>query len=248
MIVILRPLTKDVWAGIFKYKGCFEDIGTYYTRSGRRYTGLSKEDEVKFAELSNGKGLHPESNFWDTFYVRSLGKDLYLHLDNPLDELKYLFLKNHKRVANGISDKKPTANFVLINQEAEAKEANEFSRIKRRALREFDKLTPNDMRKALRLFGHNAESMNNEMVEHNLGEIVEGNPEKFLDLWVNNTSKDTEFLIKTAVAKNIIRKNKTVYKYGTDVIGYTLEDAILYIDNPVNNDLKTAILREIEVK
>jgi hypothetical protein len=248
MMVILRPLNKDSWSGIIKYKNCFEDIGSYYTRSGRRYTGLTPEDEEKYKDVVGAESLSPYSRFWDTFSIRTTGKDLYLDIDKIEDLFKYTFLKNHKRVANGLGNMKATANFVLINQEAEAKEANTFARLKRRAIIEFGKLTPNEMRQCLRLFGHNAESMDAEIVEQKLGDIVEGNPDKFLAMWVDNTTKDTEFLIKTAVSKNILRKNKTTYKYGTDVVGYTLEDAIAYLDNPLHNDIKLAIAREIDIK
>jgi hypothetical protein len=247
MNIILRPLTKDAWAGVIKYKNCHEDLAPYFTRSGRIYTGLTTEDEKRLGE-SLREELHPNSNFWKTFHVRTSGKDIYLDIDKPEDELKYLFLKNHKRVANGFGDKKATANFVLINQEAEAKEANVFARVERRATIEFGKLTPKDMRQCLRIFGHNAENIDSEIVESKLYDIIKGNPQKFLDMWVDNKTKETEILIKTAVAKNILRKNKTVYKYGTDVIGYTMEDAIIYLDNPVNQDIKIAIVREIETK
>ena len=247
MQVILRPITKDPWAGIYKYRGCNEDLAPYFTRTGRIYTGLTESDEQRLGEKLH-LDLHSGSDFWKTFYVRTSGKDVFLNLEDPLDELKYLFLKNNKFVKNGISEFKATANFVLINQEAEAKEANAFGRIKRKAYAEMGKLSTQEMRQALRLFGFNAESLDAEVVEQKLADIVEGNPQKFLDNWVNNTSKDTEFLIKTAVAKNILRKNKTVYKYGTDTIGYTLEDAISYLDNPEHQDVKRVIAREIDVK
>lgn len=245
-MIILRPTSKDSWAGIFKYKNCHEDLAPYFTRSGRIYTGLTEADEKRLGELLH-LDLHFNSEFWKTFAVRTSGKDLFLNIDDPFDELKYLFLKNHKRVANGINDRKSTANFVLINQEYEAKEANKFSKIKRQAYVALGKMSVQDMRKALRLFGVNADSTDSEVVEQRLTDIVEENPQKFLDMWVNNDSKDTEYLIKSAVSKNIIRKNKTVYKYGTDVLGYTLEDAINHLDNPEHQELKIAIAKAIDV-
>ena len=247
MIVTLRPLTKDAWAGIIKYKNCHEDLAPYFTRSGRIYTGLTPEDEIRLGEQL-GLDLKTGSDYWKMFHVRTSGKDIYLHLDEPFDELKYLFLKNHKRVANGLADRKATANFVLINQEVEAEETNKLNRAKRRALKELDKMTYNDIKQCLRLFGHNADNMNAEVAEAKLTEIVEGNPDKFIEKWINNQTKDTEYLIKQAVSKNILRKNKTVYKFGTDIIGYTLEDSIIYLDNPLNQDVKIAIMRDIEVK
>ena len=252
MNIILRPTGKDAWAGIFKYRGCNEYIGPTFTRTGRLYTGLTKEDEIRLGEKL-GFSLNQTSpegkEFWESFSIRTSGKDVYLYVDDdPMDELKWLYLKGHKNVMNGVNDRKPGARFMLINQEEEAVESNKFNRIKRRAIIEFNKLTTEEMRKVLRIFGHNAENMTPEVVENKLMEIVEGNPEKFLDNWVDNSSKDTDYLIKTAISKNILRKNKTIYKYGTDVIGYTLEDAISYLDNPEHSDIKLAILKQVNTK
>jgi hypothetical protein len=245
--IILRPLLKDAWAGVHVYRNCHHDLAPYFTRSGQVYTGLTKEDEVRLGELLH-KDLHPGADFWKNFFIRTSGKDIYLDLTDPMDELKYLFLRNNKRVANGTGDRKPTANFVLINQEEESKELNSFNRIKRQAMKEFDKMTPNEMRQCLRVFGHSAESLDNEVTEAKLSEIIEGNPQKFLDNWVNNQTRDTDYLIKSAISKNVIRKNKSIYKYGSDVIGHTLEETIDYLDDPINQDIKLAIIKEMGIK
>jgi hypothetical protein len=257
MKVILRPLNRNGWAGVIKYKDCFEKIGPYLTRSGNLYTGL--EDIVvngkvtinpdrERLEKSTGLDLSPNSEYWITFRVRTAGKDIFLDTSDAFDEIRYLFLKNHKNVMSSIMDRKPTANFVLINQEDEAKEANNFNRLKRRAIKEFDKLTSEEIGQALRILGHNADNISKEIAEQKLYDLVEADPEKFLDKWVNNNTKDTEYLIKTAVSKNILRKSKNIYKYGTDIIGHTLEDTINYLDDTANQDLRVAIMKEVEVK
>lgn len=253
MEVILRPLRKNQWAGVFKYKNCSDYLGSYWTRSGSLYTGLTKEDGVSEdifnkLQIATGQNLHPSSEFWKTFTVRITGREIFLHTEDPWDELRYLFLKNHKRVANGLSDSKPTANYVLVNQETEATEANKFNQIKRKAMKEFDKLSLTDMRKLLRLYGTKPDSLTSELVESKLFEFVEKDPSKFLDKWVNNSTRETEYLIQEAIAKNVIRRNKSEYKYGTDVVGHSLDDAIVYLDSPENRDLKAVITNEINSK
>lgn len=247
MTIILRALATDPWTKVFKYKNCYEGIYTYYTRSGRRYTGLSKEDQERL-EKELQLDLRPESNFWDNFIIKHYGKDLYFDLNDPMDELKYTFCKNHKRCSDSIGVRKPTANFVLINQESEAKEINSLNRVRRRAIIEFGKMTSTEIKQCLRILGFSADSMSSEVAEAKLSDYVEANAQKFLDKWVDNKTKDTEYLIGQAVAKNILRKNKTVYKYGSDVIGYTLEDTVTYLNNPLNQDIKKAIMSELEIK
>lgn len=267
MQVILRRYGKDQWSGIPVYKNCSTYLGSYFTRSGNLYTGLTKEDEKRLEEDLNypegtlrptytdpnsqliGPNKQRILGFWETFFIKVTGnQELTLDTSRPEDELKYLFLRNHKRVANGLGDRKPGVEFILVNKETEAEEVNKINKTKRRAIKEFDKLSPEQMRKCLRLYGVNSENSSNEVVEAKLFELIEKDPAKFFMKWVDNNLKDLEFLIEEAVANNIIRKNKTVYKYGTDMIGGTLDEAISYLNNPVNRDLKLTIQTELEAK
>jgi hypothetical protein len=247
MIVVLRPIGRKSWSGLIKYRNCYEDIGPYFTRSGRIYTGLTPEDEVRIGALL-GIDLRSSSEYWKEFFVRTSGKDLYLDTNDIHDELKYLFLKNHKRVKNSILENKASANFVLINKDEEAKRSNLYSKVKREAIKAFDDLTPEDMRKCLRIYGHNGDSMSNELVEKTLFDIVEGNPQGFVDKWVNNPYKETEALIERAIAKNIMRRNKNIYKYGTEIIGHNSGEVIGFLENPKNQDIKIAIMKQLESK
>ena len=103
MEVIVRIIKTNPWTGITKWPTCFDYVSTYLTRSGNLYTGLSVEDATRLEkEIGYPEGqLSPNSTFWDTFAVKIGKKDLILDTNRPEDELKYLFLKNHKRVANG---------------------------------------------------------------------------------------------------------------------------------------------------
>lgn len=247
MRVELRPLRQDAWSGITKYKNCYTDLAKYWTRSGSFYTGLTIEDAERLGAILN-IDLKPNSKFWDTFYIRVGDRPVILETDDPMDELRYLFLKNHKRVKTSLTEHKATADFVLINQEEIAARNNEFSRLKRQAFREFDKMTPEERRKALRIFGKSAENVNDELVESRLSEIVEGNPGGFIEKWVNNKSRETQYLLERAVSMNILRKNKRAFLYGTDIIGHDLYDAIIFLEDPKNQDLKISLLNQINAK
>lgn len=247
MIIILRPLGKDPWSGLKNYRNCYEDLGSYFTRSGRLYTGLTKADEERLGNLLS-LDLSPSSEFWRSFFIRTGTKDLYLDTVDPMDELRYIFLKSHKRVASSIFERKSSANFVLVNKDEEAKKSNIYGRLKRKAFREFDKLSREDIVKCLRLYGHNAENVSAEVAENMLSDIVEGNPSKFVELWVENKDKETQFLLEKAIARNVIRKNKNIYRYGSDTIGHGLDDTIGFLKDPKNQDIRIAIERAVETK
>lgn len=251
MKAVLTFKRKDPWSGFKVYNDCKHAITSYIMRSGVRYTGLNgSENDVVRTRLEKelGVDLRPHSTYWDNFAIFLGTQDVRLDTDVPEQELKYHFLKGHKRVALGLSDTKASTDYVLLQAEEEAKEANTKARLRRRALVEFEKLTPEDMRKALRLYGYSASSNSPEVVEDTLFKLVEENPKKFLMVWVDNKTKDTEYLIEEACSKSILRKQNTVYKYGSDVIGYTLGEAVSYLENPANRDLKVTIMAQMEGK
>jgi len=159
-----------------------------------------------------------------------------------------LFLKKHKRVADGLNNVTSSTDYVIINKDSEAKEVNKINKIKREAYREMDKMSIEDMRKCLRLYGIKSDTLSNEMVEAKLSEQIEAAPDKFIMKWVDNPNKEITFVIEEAIAKNIIRKNRTQYFFGTDLIGNGIDDVIAYLNNKKNQDIKLAIMGEIKSK
>lgn len=232
-----------------RYPNCSDALGAYYTRTGRIYTGLTPEDEKRLGDAL-GYDLRSGSSFWDSFRIRISSETIVLKPEeDPMDELKYLFLKSHKYVAASITDmSKPNATYYLSIAEEEAKVSNEYNKVKRNAYREFDKMKPEDVKKCLRIYGYSTDAISDSVAEDRLMTLIENNPLNFFKRWVDNKVRASEFLLKEGVSKNIIRKNKNIYTYGATTLGYTLEDAIAYIDSPENSDIKTTIINEINGK
>ena len=159
MEATLRFIRTNPWVGISKFKNCGDYIGPYWTRSGNRYTGLTEEDARRLEKaIGYPEGhLAPYSSFWATYSIKLGNKDLYIHTEKPEDELKYLFLKNHKRVAFGTSNITPSTDYLLSNSQAEAEENNKKFKVKREAYSAFTKMSLEEMRKCLRLYGIKSE-------------------------------------------------------------------------------------------
>ena len=250
MVVELKIKKKNPWAGLIKYKSCFDYIAPYYTRSGSIYTGLTPEDEKYFEKALGYEDGHlaKSSDFWTTFCVKVGSRTVLLDDSIPRQAMIIKFLSGHKRVATSLDKLTAGKDYLLINREAEAIEANKQNKLRRDAIKEFDKLSLDQMRKCLRLFGIKSDTMSNELVESTLFNFVDKQPKKFFDKWVDNKSKETEFLIEEAIAKGVIRKDKTHYFYGTDMFAESLQDAIAYLDNKKNQDLKLSIINETNNK
>lgn len=250
MEVIVRITKVNPWTGLTKWPTTFDYVGPYWTRTGNIYTGLSKEDARRLEkELNYEEGkLDPSSEFWTTFAVQLGKKDLILDTDKPYDELKYLFLKNHKRVADGMANMSPSKDYLLLNSNTEAEETNKRNKVKRDAYRELDKMSIEDMRKCLRLYGMKSGTMSNELIEAKLSEQIESAPDKFLMKWVNNPNKEMNWIIEEALSKNILRKNRAQYYFGTDLIGNGVEDVIAYLKDKKNQDILISIKNELKSK
>ena len=243
-------MKKSPWSGLIKYKNCFDYVSPYFTRSGSIYTGLTPEDEKYFEKvLGYPEGhLAKSSEFWSTFCVKIGTRSMILDDSIPRQAMIIKFLSGHKRVATSLDKMTAGKDYLLINREAEAVEANKANKLKREAVKEFDKLSLEQMRKCLRLYGIKADNMSNELVESTLFSLVDKNPKKFFDKWVKNSSKETEFILEEAIAKGVIRKDKTHYFYGSDMFADSLPDAIAYLDAKKNQDLKLSIINETQNK
>ena len=250
MVVELKIKKKNPWAGLIKYKSCFDYISPYFTRSGSIYTGLTPEEETYYEKaLGYPEGhLAKSSDFWNTFCVKVGSRTVLLDDSIPRQAMIIKFLSGHKRVATSLDKMDAGKDYLLINREAEAIEANKINKLRRDAIKEFDKLTLEQMRKCLRILGVKADTMSNELVESTLFSMVDKNPKQFFTKWVDNKSKETEFLLESAIAKGVIRKDRTQYYYGTELFADSLADAIAYLDAKKNQDLKLSIINQVENK
>lgn len=250
MVVELKIRKKNPWAGLLKYKQCFDYIAPYLTRSGSIYTGLTPEDEKKFEkELGLAEGtLSKTSPYWDTFCVKVGSRSLILDDQFPRQAMIIKFLEGHKRVATSLDKLNAGKDYLLINRQAEAIEKNKINKLRRDAIIAFGKLSLDEMRKCLRLFGVKSDNLSNELVESTLFSLIDKQPQNFFNKWVNNKTKETEFLIEEAISKGIIRKDHTQYYYGSEMLADTLADCIAYLDAKKNQDLKLSIINQIESK
>lgn len=250
MEVHLKFIRANNWSGFSKYPNCHEYLGSIWTRSGNRYTGLTEEDARRLeTAIGYPEGhLSPHSSFWISFAI-AVGKDgVTLHTERPEDELRYLFCKGHKRVALNKAAVRPCHDFVMINSEVDAVENNKHNKLRMKAFEHFKKMSVEEIRKCLRLYGKSALGTTSDVSEEKMFEMIDENPSKFLEIWVNNKSRETRYIIEEAVAKNILRRQKHLYYYGTDVIGRSLDDTIVTLDDKANQDLRMTILSELEAK
>lgn len=247
----LKPIRKDVFSKITRYSNTHVKIGPSLSiTSGDPVTGLTQEDESYFEDkLRMQPGtLSPKSDYWITFHI-PVGEDgLILNTENPEHELYVKFLKADMLVANGYSDRKSTAEFVLSCDDEEAKVSNESRKHKKEAYKIFSTLTPNDMRGILLMLGKPAQDVSDDIVEDQLGSEMEANFEKFVSIAGDEKLKYKVFLTK-AVNYGLVRRdgksNFADFYYKEVFLGKGIKEAADFIIAKANAAVYTGIKKEL---
>lgn len=228
------------------YKKAKQIIGAYYDSYGTMTTGLSEEDAERLGEIMN-KDLKPTSPFWYDYRIIITDRDLVLDTSKPEDELKYLVLKSHYKVKTSKADNNPYAEYEIFNELENAKDTNTKAAIKAKAYQLFATLTAEQKAELLKLYPGFSKTNNvhPELVESKLYERIESDPNKFVSL-VEDKNKDMKIFLKDLVSNDILRKNKSAYKYGSDFLGHDEESTIDFLNHPENQSLKITLMQELE--
>jgi hypothetical protein len=247
--VTLKPIKKNGWLpddhdGAIRYSKCFERLTVQAARgTGVLQTGLTEEDERRLEKkmnMSTGTLSRYNKDFWTMFRVDVPKEGQILDLSFPEDELKYLVLKAHQRVANSEMERfdSPFAEYVMTSEEQEAKVVNKKSKLKRKAYKVFSAMSTTEMRDVLKVLGKRAgDDSSVDFVESQLDKIVTDDPQNFL-----NTVEDPTFTMRAfiddCISSRVLIKNGTKYQLpGGDVVGYALEQTIEYLQNPSNQEV-----------
>lgn len=249
--VKIRLVKKQgAWNGFQRYSGTKDPITPYYDSTGLIYTGLDKENQEKFEKILNAD-LSPRSEFWKDYKVNMVGtKEKTLELVNPENELAYLFLLNHKRIAKSITDSDiGLKDYYIVDEDAEADLINSKADIKIKANLLFSKLSVDNKRDILKLYPGfvNTTNISSKVIDSKLYEQLEKDASKFI-IHAEDKKRDVKILLKDLVKATILRKNKSSYYYGDDFLGHDEESAISYIEDPTRQSLKIDLMAQLNKK
>jgi len=248
-LITIKPIKRPTWNGFMRFKNTKDSLGPMHDSTGTIVTGLTRDEAEALGKILQ-KDLSPASKFWYEYRVIMTDKDKVLNLDNPEHELAYKFLLADKRVANSQEEYDkglfPYARYVIFDEEKAAREKNKEFTVKRKATVEFNKLSIDQMIDILKLYpGYvNLTSVKPDVVESTLFELLEKDPEKFLNL-VGDKKLDMKVFLKDLVANKILRKNKSAYYYGEDFLGHDEESTITFLEDPKHQSLKIEFAEQI---
>lgn len=256
-IVNLKQVYSDPLIKMKKYADAYTMLGPGIDKNGLPVTGLTENrvDIVKGKEVTipgtriimermldmKEGSLKQSSAYWLAFNIR-LGSDPeQLDLQDPHQLLKYLFASAQSIVADGFKQIQEDSRieYVLYSEEQEAAVRVSERRTLRDAYVLADKLDITTKANVLNVYGIIVDGSDVNTIEDKIGEKIEEDPIKFLDL-----VKDEDLVYKSLVTKCLdkgilVMKNGAVV-HGEVNVGYDKDSAAKAISK--NNTLE-AILK-----
>ena len=248
------------------YGGMADTAVRYFTvpileRSGTLKNVLTDNEKAYLEEAMgleyNGLSIYnKENNFWENYQVRLTKSDNFLDLSIPDDYIKYkVLLANSDYIAPNIEtlqDKpKATYQFVIIEEGAEDKVANDSISITQKCWKEFGKYE--DDVDVLRMVVETvtgrmlSSSAKPESIKTKAGELIASDSKMFLKT-ITDPLLRTKILIKKGVESGVISKKGDYYyltESNTPLCNNnedpTLTVAARYLNTPRNQEMKFSI-------
>jgi hypothetical protein len=250
---------KDQKTGVIKsmFENCKDKLVPGLDKdTGILRTGLTASDEKKFEKaLSLEEGtLRKSSPYWGNFSIQIPEDGLTLKTENGTHEVQYTILKSDPEVANSLIELKtnPVAKYVLTSDQAEAKVSNTKRNIVAKAYSIFAKLSPLETTDALFMYGKNPEKMDSEVAQDRLGDLVDKDPVKFIELIGDKNFKEKAWFMKL-IKEGIVTKhgkgsgtNQPLY-YEDIALGTGLDQAIAFIKAKENQKVALGLKKALAV-
>lgn len=225
--------------------------------TGQLKTGLTEKDRKYFEkELQLQEGdLLGTAPFWSSFKVEIPREGLVLREGNIKDELTLKVIEADPQIAKSLIELKTKANakYVLTNDSAEAKSSNNIRNVKAKAYATFYKLSQSETADALYLYGKDPSTLDSEIAQDRLGEMLEKNPAKFINIVGDKLFKDKVYFMKL-IREGIVKKHGTgvgtnMPLYYEDImLGNGLEESIAFIKDKENQQIALGIKAAYEGK
>lgn len=233
----------------------------------KKFVNVLTNEEKAF--LEEYMGLEPNAlsiyrkvdNFWDGYKVTLTKTDTILNLSDPEDYIKYkVLLVNKDFIAPSLSklqdEPKATYQFVLIQEEDEAKASMKQLSYNQRAYMRFGELQTNA--DALKIIIETVDgrpiSSNTklEFLQSQIGELIISDAKLFCKV-AEDPYLDTKVLIRRAHEAGLISKRGTFYYIKKDNTPLcenneepTLSSAARFLNAPKHQELKLSLEAQLE--
>lgn len=247
--VVIKRVPRAGYFGLTAYPKSTTTLGCELSKNGFK-TGLTAEEELYYEEqLGLKKGeLSKHSKWWsDVFNVEyaprlNNTKETKLILDDIINQLRYKVLNASSKVANSeIAKKEPFVDFYIVDEEAKAKAESIVFDYEWEAMELVLKLSPEEKRSSLRLFGkRGVDELSEAMLKSELTKELKKDPKAFCDTLKDKQLK-TRMLVEELIEYRILKRNGNYYNNGDDTIASSTDEAIDFFEDLKNQSVVLAM-------
>jgi hypothetical protein len=253
--IVIKPVSKAKFSGLSAYsKSRYSITGAQLGSDGLYKTGLTTEEEKEFAEqlgLPVGTLSKHNEAFWSSVLRLGLPQDkpYTLHINSPMDEIKYRVLINRSDIASNEMEliKNPNAMFYIEDKESKAKVEEVAMNYLFEATEIFMNMTAEDRRGYLRLYNRKGvEDVSDSVVKTDLFKYINKDPKQFLE-YNRNPDIDIRIKIEDMLDKGLLKKKGSFYHYQDEVIGNSLDACVSFFKDLRNQSIKLAAEHDLRV-
>lgn len=254
-IIKVKSVSRAVFSGLSSYPKSVTVLGCELSKYGYK-TGLTPAEEAYYEGVLNLKkgDLNRHSKWWDTFNELNpirlhMTKATEFVLDNPINQLRYKALLNNSKVAKTEVEKShPGKLFYIDDAEAKAKAELETFNYEFEGSGLIHKLSPEEKRSTLRLFGKaGLDTMSETMLNNQLYQELKKDPKAFVET-LSDKEAETKALIQELLEKKLLTRRGNHYYHGEDLIGHSTNDCVAYLNDVKNQPVKLALRSKLSKK
>jgi len=163
---------------------------------------------------------------------------------NKEDYMKYKFAVKHPQVSLNKADMNSKHRFYIHDTTRDLIKKNNEIQVRKDADKEFIKVTSDDkkMTRILRLLSTdtNPDKLTNLQKENRLYDLKNSDPKKFFKI-STDTNLEVKAEVEELVSAGVLRRIGNQVVYLDEVIGETLDDAVVYLKNKKNSGTLTIL-------
>ena len=245
--IVVRRVPKAGYFGLTSYPKSVTSLGAEIAKGGFK-TGLTSEEEKFYEEKLGLKAgqLSRNSKWWsDVFNVEhsirlfnTKSTTFDLEGDNWINQLKYKVLVSSSKIANSeIEKNKPNVDFYIVDEEAKAKIESEIFDYEWEGMELVLKLSPDEKRASLRLFGKKGvETLSETVIKAELTKELKKDPRLFVETLKDKKLK-TRLVIEEMLEYRVITRKGNSFYNGDDVIAVGTDDCIEFFEDMKNQSV-----------
>jgi len=257
-----RGLLPKEHEASFLFKESYYEVCVPIDERGRMKDPLTPEERAFFESPSSGMDFEPnelsvtrENNYYTKkkAKVRLKNEVTYLDLSRPDDYMKYkilLTVKDRIALSDDPRETKVTQKFALVDENHETQQQLNELDTKLAAYTEYGAI-----KKDFRSLRHVimvatgkkvAKNAKLEFLQTEANRLLSNAPDAFLNA-VRDKDLETKILIQDAITAKALRKQGIAYYTpGGDLIGNNLAEAVEFLNNKKNQDLRLVIEKKVD--